>query len=182
MGVATDGTPHLSTIAATIGVLVTNAFASVITRPSIGLEPTSDSALSRSPGTSTSIASSSIFNPCAAFLMVSSLHEHPYASRRGSEACENFQALCSQFCQEKGLSRDVAARMSHAGCKPYGHQIGAHDHHRRNFCRRVVSGKNPGKCGCDENVNIKSDKFIRKRRQPGVVATGVAVFDMNVHA
>ncbi|CUT10865.1 hypothetical protein BF49_1945 [Bradyrhizobium sp.] len=45
-----------------------------------------------------------------------------------------------------------------------------------------MSGKNPGKCGCDENVNIKSDEFIRKRRQPCVVATGVAIFDMNVHA
>ena len=72
--------------------------------------------------------------------------------------------------------------MSHAGCKADSHQIGAHDHHGRNPCRRAVSSENPGKCGGHENVDIEGDQFSRQRRQPAVVAAGVAIFDMNVLA
>ena len=80
------------------------------------------------------------------------------------------------------MSRDVATRMSHAGCKAQGHQIRAHDHHGRNLCRRAVSGENPCSCSCHENVDIEGDQFGCQRGQPVVVAVGVAIFDMNVLA
>jgi hypothetical protein len=112
------------------------------------VEPTADSALSKSPGTSTSIGRNSTFNACA--------------GHRGRKARENLQSLGSQFCKEKGLSRYLAAGMSHTGCEASGHQIGADDHHSRNLCRRAVSSKNPGKCNCHENVDIEGDEFSRQ--------------------
>ena len=72
--------------------------------------------------------------------------------------------------------------MSQAFREPHGYQIGAHDLHGRNRGRCAVSGKNPGRRRCHENVDIESDQFGGERRQPGVVAIRVAIFYMDVLA